>query len=65
MKGGILANLKLPDADEEREWPKYMPGVGWVSPVIGLTDPRFEPVPIVKRELEADEYVWPGTDAVN
>jgi hypothetical protein len=56
---GILGDLKKKKKDDDdRKGLRYVPGVGWVSPIIGFADPRIkEPKLIIRRELEDEDYV--------
>ncbi len=59
MSGGNLGNLY--DEEEHYRQLGYVPGLGLVLPVLGFGEPDL----IVKREIEDDEYIHPGSDSVH
>jgi hypothetical protein len=66
MPGLLDGILSDDDEDRRQQGPFYWPGLGFVMPVLGFADPRFEPAPVtIGRELEADEYVWPASGSVH
>ncbi len=60
MRGGILGHLPTPDEEEELFQRGYVVGLGLVIPTL-----MQESDLIVKRNLGADEYIAPGSDAVH